>query len=506
MNDADRARAGYSQRKLTDVNALAQMARREAEQRTLDTVDMLREARQALQARAHVTEPLTYRYGGEESFFYDVARDRLNRGDAKGARERLSRHRAEMDVELPRRAEARARAAQYAYDAQFASDAAGQEALGRMQSAGVNPFERRAISRTDTQGGFLSPPIYLVDQFVGYAREASPFATRWTSMDLPQKTSEINVPRMTLGTAVGPQTDTAPAPTRDITDNLVSTPVKTIAGNADASLQWLEQGQGSGGYGVDQVIWADLTADLATNVDGQCLLGSGSGGQLLGVWPAGAIAAANGIIVADSNNASGQSWTVASSGSSLHVYAAQLTSLVRRLRARADGLAWFWHPWTWSLYAAQVDSQGRPLVNSQNISGLPDGAVGEYQNIPVYADANIPTTFGGTAAPTMGAITNGQYAANPGTGSGNSYTPLLLARTKDLFLFQGDLKLQILQQALSGAGMVRFQAFQYLAAMPNRYVAGSTVGSSVTAGGDVAHGTLTWQQSNSLLILSGSGY
>ena len=132
--------------------------------------------------------------------------------------------------------------------------------------------------------------------------------------------------------------------------------------------------------------------------------------------------------------------------------------------------------------------------------------LGYYQNIPVYGDNNIPTTFGGTIPPMMGKITNGQYAANAGAGSGNSYTPLLLARCADLFLFQGDLKLQILNQVLSGAGMVRFQAFQYLAAMPNRFVAGAASGSSVSAGGDVAHATLTSQHSGSLLILSGSGY
>jgi hypothetical protein len=42
--------------------------------------------------------------------------------------------------------------------------------------------------------------------------------------------------------------------------------------------------------------------------------------------------------------------------------------------------------------------------------------------------------------------------------------------------------------------------------MPNRYVAAAATGSNVSAGGDVAHATLTWQESNSLLILSGSGY
>lgn len=488
---------------------------RVAESQMASTIDHLRARNRTLEKReadlerrvASIEvrrEPLTYREGGPDSFFYDLARAR--RLNDKRAQDRLDRHKREMDAELPRRAEARARVAAAQYEAVFAADRAGYEALSRMTSAGVSPFERRAMTRTDTQGGYLSPPVYLLDRYVPYAREASPFASAWTTLDLPLQTSEVNVPRLALGSAVGPQTDAAAAPTRDAQDSLVSAPVKTIAGVADASRQWLEQGQGANGYGVDDMLFADLTADLATNVDGQCLLGTGTGGQLLGVWPAGAIAAANGIIVADSNNAASQSWTVASSGTTLHVYAAQAVSLLRRLRARADSLAWYWHPWTWSLYAAQVDSQGRPLVNDQDLSGLPAGAVGYYQNIPVWCDANVPTTFGGTTAPSVGAITNGQYAALPGSGTGASYTPLLLARPQDLFIFSGELQLQILDEVLSGSGMVRFQAFQYIAAMPNRYVAAAATGSNVSAGGDVAHATLTWQQSNSLLILSGSGY
>ena len=268
-------------------------------------------------------------------------------------------------------------------------------------------------------------------------------------------------------------------------------------------MQWLEQGQGPGGYGVDQVIWADLTADLATNVDGQCLLGSGVGGQLLGVWPSGAIAAANGIVVADT---SATVWTAATGTASLHVNLAQTVSLARRLRARSDGWAWIWHPWVWSLYTAQVDSQTRPLVTESNLDGLPAGAIGQYQNIPVFGDNNIPTTFGGTDRADDGEHHERPVRRQRRHRAGNSYTPMLLARPQDLYLFQGDLKMQILDQVLAGAGMVRFQAFQYLAAMPNRYVAGATVGSNVTAGGDVAHATFTSTALRKPAHPPGSGY
>ena len=53
-----------------------------------------------------------------------------------------------------------------------------------MQAAGMNPFERRAISRADGQGRYLSSPICLIDRYVPFARKASPLAMPWTNMDL----------------------------------------------------------------------------------------------------------------------------------------------------------------------------------------------------------------------------------------------------------------------------------------------------------------------------------
>lgn len=485
----------------------ATVSRSQAEARTAQSrADALEKRNTDLEqrvTRAAVREPLTYRRGGEHSFFWDIARS-VRRSDPR-ARDRVERHGREMEAEYGRRAESRARAAQSAYEEMFYSTPADRRAVDAMLAAGANPFERRALTRTDGNGGYFAPPAYLVDQYAEYARAGSPFAALWNSMPLPLGTSEVNVPRMALGAATGPQGDAAPAPTRDISDTLVSAPVRTIAGYADASIQWLEQGQGSGGYGVDDVIYADLTADLHQNTDGQLLLGSGAGNQLLGVWPAGAITAAGGIVVADTSTTASQTWTTASAGAPLHTYAAQTVSQLATIRARPPQY-WIWHPWTWSLYAAQVDAQGRPLVNSQH-GGLPPGVAGYYQNIPVVTDANVPTTFGGSIlAPSIGPITNGQYAALPGTGTGASYTPLLLARTSDLYLYAGEIRLQVLREVLSGSGQARFQAFQYLAAMPNRYVAAAAAGSVVSAGGNVAHATLTWQETQSLLIKAGSGF
>ena len=507
MNDSIQSQLGYARRKLTGEELLRTKLHY-AEKRALGLADQLAESEAKRDGAARqtasltVSEPLTYRKGAPHSFFLDVARDR--KMSNAGAKERLTRHQREVDIELPKRQEMRARAAAAAWEAAFYSTPEDRQATDRMLAAAKSPFERetRSISRTPGQMGYFDLPIYLLDLYVPYARAASVFASQWHVIDLPSGTSEINVPRLAVGTGTGPQSDTAQVASQDITDSLVSMPVRTVAGHADASLQWLEQGQGSGGFGVDEMLFADLSADLAQNIDGQALLGSNTGGQLLGVWPAGAIAAANGIVIADT---SATSWTAMPNDTCLWQYTAQLLSLARRIRARSDGWEWYFHPWVYSLWLSQVDGNSRPLALCQ-CGDLPPGVAGYYQNLPVRLDANIPTTFGGTIAPYMGAITAGQYAAQPGTGTGNSYTPMLLARPDDLFMFPGEVRLQTLDEVLSGTAQVRFQAFQYLVAMPNRYVAAAAVGSSVSAGGDVAHATLTSQSSESLLILSGSGY
>ena len=456
-------------------------------------------------ARTSVTvtsEPLTYRKGGQHSFFLDVARDR-KRPNAE-VKARLQRHQREMDTELPKRQQMRARAAAAAWEAAFYSTPEDRQATDRMLAAGKSPFERetRAISRTDGQMGYFGPPVYLLDQYVPYARAPRVFSQQWHVVDLPAGTAEVNVPRLTVGTATGPQTDTAPVASQDIRDSLVSMPVRTVGGNADASLQWLDQGAGSGGFGVDEMLFADLSADLAQNIDGQALLGSNTNGQLLGVWPAGAIAAANGIVVADTT---ADAWVSRHRPNlPVHVNTAQLLSLARRIRDRSDG--WAASTGTLDVVAValpQVDDSGRPLVLCQ-CGDLPPGVVGYYQNIPVRLDANIPTTSGGTTlARRSGYITQGQYAAY--AGARHSYTPMLLARPDDLFMFTGEVRLQILER-----GPVRLWAGQVPGVpIPGGHaqqVRGRRGGRQLGQRGRRRRSRdLTSQQSGSLLILSGSG-
>lgn len=478
-------------------------------------------------------EPTIYGRGSKHSYFLDLARDEAKRGDGDGgvsaSRDRLRRHSEELRVDMPKRAERRAAAAQRSYENAFNTGTpAEQRAYERMMNSGVTPFERRFISRTDGAGGYFVPPLWLVDQYIEFLRAGREFANLWRGMELPSGTDNINIPRVTIGTATGPQvTDGGPVNGRDMTDSFVSAPVRTIAGQQDAALQLLDQSP----LAFDEIIFEDLTADYNLQLSGQLYVGSGTAGQLTGVWPNGVISTTNGIYIANTNNTAAQTWVngggaTPSVVNSVFQGTGQMLSIGARTRLRPF-THWVWHPWVWYYLLTQVDGQQRPLV----VPGTPNnlaynqvgidtdgptvsGPVGYYQGLPVILDPNMPVSFpasGGTN-PQITTVSNGQFAANPGTGP---FTPLLAGNWNDLFLWEGEMRSRAMSEVLSGNLQVRFQIYNYVAALANRYQAYSTVqtGSGPTtvaaAGASVSFATFTQYSAtagNSVLNMMGQGF
>jgi len=108
-------------------------------------------------------EPLTYNKYNERSvsYFADLAAVQVpglasRLSDPDGARERLMRHASEMDVELPKRAQARERRAVSQIDgAERAFTGSHVNGPGR-RGLDASPFERRVNpNRTTGQGGYL---------------------------------------------------------------------------------------------------------------------------------------------------------------------------------------------------------------------------------------------------------------------------------------------------------------------------------------------------------------
>lgn len=374
-------------------------------------------------------EPLTYDRGNGKSYFMDLARAQLQ-GDSD-ASARLVRHGKELDVEMPAREarrETRARGELAALDR--------EERLRDTESV----FEKRVNpNRTDGQGGYFVPPLWLIDEYIDLPRFGRAFASSVRGMTLPAGTDSINVPKVATGTLTGVQTaDAAAVVSQDMTDTFVTAPVRTIAGQQDVAIQLLDQSPAS----FDEIVFADLLADYNQKLDLQCLNGSGAAGQMLGVLNVGGI---NAITYTDA----------APTLPLMYPSLMKALSQVAKNRKMMP-TAVFMTPSRWFWATAQLDSQNRPLIlpetnNPFNPAALQtggdvEGPVGRLLNFPILADGNIPGNL----------------------GAGVNEERIIATRTSDLYLWEGSMRTRVLQEVLSGTLQVRFQIFNYTAFMPNR--------------------------------------
>jgi HK97 family phage major capsid protein len=470
-------------------------------------------------------EPQVYGAHSGHSYFLDLCRAQLNRGDGDGgvsaARDRQRRHQEELHVELPKREARRAADADRSLERRLSgADLEGgsrierrmarreRRALERFYAMGVPTYEKRIISRTDGQGGYEVPPLWLVDEYIPYLRAGRTFADLWHNFPLPSGTDSINIPRFVTGTATGTQPgDGAPVPGRDAQDNFVQARVMTVAGQEDAALQLLDQSP----LNYDEIIFQDLSADYNMQVSAQLMLGSGFP-QLNGLYPTGQLWGNGTLGTAGPTNAGFYAIASGVTGTpslqwvgtgSFYTATGQLKSKIGRSRFLPP-TASIANPAVWEALATAVDGNNRPIVVPDqngpfNAVAVDEGSAveglqGRVSSLPLYVDPNIPLTFGGTGAtqPYMGAISNGHTAPVDGSNgtstNANVFTPLISARWDDLFFWEGDMRTRVLSEVLSGSLAVRFQLYAYCASMPNRYQDAS--GNLVSYGNVNSIGTL----------------
>lgn len=459
------------------------------------------------------SEPMVYGQHSGNSYFLDLARTHFRTGDVE-AQQRQSRHQAELRVEMPRREEKRRKEADSRLERALSGEGYGdspreqrmarreRRTLERFYAMGVPMYEKRIISRTDGQGGYEVPPLWLVDEYIEYLRAGRTLADLWHNFPLPSGTDSINIPRFVTGTATGTQPgDGAPVPGRDAADNFVQARIMTVAGQEDAAMQLLDQSP----LNYDEIIFQDLSADYNMQVSAQLMLGSGFP-QLNGLYPTGVLGSSVGAstagFVTQATGLTTAQWTGAAS---YFTGLNQLISQIARNRFLTPS-AVITNPAVWYALVSAVDSTGRPLVvpeqngpfNAVTVDGGPvaEGLVGKVGSLPWHVDPNIPLTFGGTVAPYIGAISNGHTAPVPGSGGNPDFTPAIVARWADLFFWEGDMRTRVLSEVLSGSLAVRFQLYAYCASMPNRYQDGSgnllsygNVNSGTTQGAALSTGT-----------------
>jgi HK97 family phage major capsid protein len=354
-------------------------------------------------ARAEsVTEARTYERGNGRSYLQDLARVQLNMDADGGSRERLQRH--AQDV------------------------ATGQE--------------YRDLNRTDGNGGYAVPPLWLMSQFVELARAGRAYANVVNNQPLPPGTDSINIPKVATGTAAAIQTaDNAAVQETDLTDTFINAGVKTVAGQQDVAIQLLDQSPVS----FDEVIFRDIVADYATKVDLQVISGSGAAGQVTGVR------GTSGITTVTYTSATP---TVAQFYSKI----ADAVQRVHTLRFMAPTVI-VMHPRRWAYLLAASDSSGRPLVvpdagNPQNaIATLgtvgSQQVVGQMHGLPVVTDPSMPTNL----------------------GAGTNEDVVHVLRASDILLYESGIRSRVLPEVGSGNLTVRLQVYGYLAFTAARYPA-----------------------------------
>jgi HK97 family phage major capsid protein len=338
---------------------------------------------------------------------------------------------------------------------------AGPETQARLNSHQQEVRESGNVSEraigTGNLGG-LVPPQYLVEEAATLARAGRPTANIVRRLPLPAQGMSLVIPRGTTGTTVASQaTQNTAVSNTDAAITDLTVPVVTIAGQQDVSRQALERGEG-----VDSLIFADLAAAYAVELDRQVITGSGASGQMLGIL----------------NTAGIPQMTAFTAAAAADTFYRKLAGAIVAIQTgrflAPSGI--IVHPRRWGWLTSLLDSSNRPLVvpnpngpfNAQGHFAEPIDTpstepAGWVQGVPLYTDANIPTAVG--------------------TGPEDQ---VIVSRLEDLLLWEdGDgtpTQLRF-EQTTGGSLTVKLVAYGYAAFTAGRFpTATAIIGGNAAAG------------------------
>jgi HK97 family phage major capsid protein len=367
------------------------------------------QVRKATSLLQDIREPAIYsKDNRSDSYLLDICRIGMNMDYTGRARERLMRHATDVETSAEYRKAA---------------------------------TEARALSRVDGAGGYAVPPLWMMNEYIELARPGRPLANAVTTQPLPPGTDSINIPKLLTGTKTAAQTaDNTAVEEQDLTDTSVTAPVKTISGQQTLAIQLLDQSP----IDFDQVVFRDLVADYAAQVDSQVIAGTGTNGQVLGILNTSGIQ----TVAASAVTIQGTYSSIAN--------AIQLIHGTRFLPPQAI----FMHPRRWGFFQSLLDLQNRPLFlpasqYPMNAAGVltavaSEQVVGNLQGLPIITDPNIPVTLGSE------------------TPSGDE-DPILIMRVTDSILFESGIRTRALPEVQGQQLSVVLQVFGYLAFTAARY-------------------------------------
>ncbi len=296
----------------------------------------------------------------------------------------------------------------------------------------------------DGTGGYLTLPLYLIDRWQNAPLPGRPLGNLATNVPLPKQASSINIPRLTTSPGASPDlTDGGSVTETDLADAQCTSPVLTIAGHADMSLQLLEQSPASPGL---DIIAADaLLQSYGAALEAALMNGTTVNGKSwLGV-----------LQVSGTNSISYTSGSPTPVG--MWVPVSQAASAIGDNRYRPPE-AVFMHPRRWWWTAGGSDAAGRPLFlpgagptrSAITGEGLGDTVpLGPLLNMPVFLESQIPT--------------------DDTTGGGTGEDVVVVMRPSDTLLFEGEPHVDTFTEVLSATLGVRFRLRHYAAWIPNLF-------------------------------------
>jgi HK97 family phage major capsid protein len=313
----------------------------------------------------------------------------------------------------------------------------GSEMAALRRDSATTAVERDLTS-VDAAGGYLVPPLYLQEEFVNLARAGRVTANLIGSRPLPPNTDSINVPRMTSGTTGATQADLAGVSSTDAVFDLISADVLTLAGQQDVSRQVVDRSI----PGVDEVIFSDLARAYHYNLDTAVLNSTTTNNK--------------GLLQVSGTN----SVTYTTSTPTLAGLYAKIADAIQQIGTGIFMPATHivMHPRRWAFCLASQDANNRPLIvptaqgpfasAGQTGGVVAEGPVGSIQGLPVYVDANVPTT----------------------AGAGTNEDKIIVFAQPELYLWedQGGPYLETFRDVLSGTLAVRFQLHNYWAQLHAR--------------------------------------
>ena len=295
--------------------------------------------------------------------------------------------------------------------------------------------QTRALSTGAGAGGEFAPPAWMIDQYIALNRAGRPLVNAMPKMDLPGGVSSVNIPKIGTGTVVAQQNvQNTQVQNTDLTTTFITLNILTEAGGQVVAQQLIDQA----GFNLDQVIWPDLTADYFQRTDG--LVVNSVQTNALGLL---------GIALATSHQVAYTNATPSAAG--LYKAVMQAAGTVNQDRHQPATHV-IMTPMRWAWLCAQVDSSNRPLVlpsgsgvfnamGSGTVNSAAEGVVGQWGNLQVMVDAQLPTNL----------------------GAGTNQDPVIVTRIADSLYGEGNLKAEVFQQTFANQLSVYFRLYNYVA-------------------------------------------